>query len=139
MNINQQMNLLIHLPLTLTCHTLSNLFDIEVIQETLLTIFSVMSSQKTNICGNITAAISDHLPQFLISPNSFANPPSNKYVFERDCSKFWPGKCYLWLLWYRLVQSFEPSYEKNVDLITINFLSVMNSLLSKCAPSVNIR
>ena len=88
MNINQQMNLLIHLPLTLTCHTLSNLFDIEVIQETLLTIFSVMSSQKTNICGNITAAISDHLPQFLISPNSFANPPSNKYVFERDCSKY---------------------------------------------------
>ena len=27
--------------------------------------------------GNITATISDHLPQFLILPNTFANPPFN--------------------------------------------------------------
>ena len=30
------------------------------------------------ILGNITAAISDHLPQFLIGPNVFANPSLNK-------------------------------------------------------------
>ena len=33
---------------------------------------------KGIICGNITATISEQLPQFLISPNTFANPQSNK-------------------------------------------------------------
>ena len=42
-----------------------------------------------NISGNITAAISDHLPQFLIAPNIFSNPKSTKLnIFERDWSKF---------------------------------------------------
>ena len=51
-------------------------------------IFSDVIS-KDIICGNITATISDHLPQFLVSPNTFVNPPSNKSnVFERDWSKF---------------------------------------------------
>ena len=40
---------------------------------------------KDIISGNITATISDHLSQFLISPNTFADSPSNKSnVFERD-------------------------------------------------------
>ena len=44
---------------------------------------------KDIICGNITAPISDHWPQFLVSPNTIANPPSNKSnAFERDWSKF---------------------------------------------------
>ena len=44
---------------------------------------------KDIICGNITAAISDDLPQFLVSSNTLANPPSNKSnVFERGWSKF---------------------------------------------------
>ena len=47
MNINQQMNFQIHLPPTLTCNITSNLVDIQVIQEPLLKIFSVMLSQKT--------------------------------------------------------------------------------------------
>ena len=51
-------------------------------------IFSNVIS-KDIISGNITATISDHLPQFLISPNTFADPPSNKSnVFERDWSNF---------------------------------------------------
>ena len=41
------------------------------------------------ISGNIKGAISDHLPQFLISPHTFPDPPSNKSnVFERDWSNF---------------------------------------------------
>ena len=36
-------------------------------------IFSNVIS-KDIISGNITATISDHLPQFLISPNTFADP-----------------------------------------------------------------
>ena len=41
------------------------------------------------ISGNITATISDHQLQFLISPNTFADPPSNKSnVFGRDWLNF---------------------------------------------------
>ena len=51
-------------------------------------IFSNVIS-KDIICGNITATISHHLPQFLISPNTFANSPSNRSnAFERDWPKF---------------------------------------------------
>ena len=42
-----------------------------------------------SIYGNLTATISDHLPQFLIVPNIFSNPPSNKSnIYERDWSNF---------------------------------------------------
>ena len=105
----------------LTCHILSILVDI--------------------ICGNITATISDHLPQFLVSPNTFANPPSNKSnVFERDWSKFDQENFildYFDIDWSNLLNL----NEKNVDLSTNNFLNAMNSLLNKYAPfkkSVNI-
>ena len=38
-----------------------------------------------NISGNITAAVSDHLPQFLIASDIFSNPPCTKLnTFERD-------------------------------------------------------
>ena len=51
-------------------------------------IFSNVIS-KGIICSDIAATISDHLLQFLVSANTFANPPSNKSnVFERDWSKF---------------------------------------------------
>ena len=40
-------------------------------------IFGNLTSHEV-ISGNITATISDHLPQFFIAPNVFANPSSNK-------------------------------------------------------------
>ena len=41
------------------------------------------------ISGNLTATISDHLPQFAIIPNIFGNISGNKYnIYERDWSKF---------------------------------------------------
>ena len=46
-----------------------------------------MQFQKT-ISGNITAAVSDHQPQFVISPSTFADPPNKSSVFERDWSNF---------------------------------------------------
>ena len=47
-----------------------------------------MQFQKT-ISGNIRATVSDHQPQFVISPSTFADPLSNKSsVFERDWSNF---------------------------------------------------
>ena len=133
--MNQQKNFQIHLPLTLTCRISSDLVDIQAIQEPLLTtlIFSNVISKEI-ICGNITATISDHLPQFLVSPNTFANPPSNKSeVFERDWSKFDQQNFildYFYTNWSNLLNL----NEKNVDLSTNNFFSAMNSLLNKCAP-----
>ena len=41
------------------------------------------------ISGNLTATISDHLPQFTIIPNMFGNISGNKSnIYERDWSKF---------------------------------------------------
>ena len=41
------------------------------------------------ISRNLTATISDHLPQFAIIPNMFGNIPGNKSnIYERDWSKF---------------------------------------------------
>ena len=41
------------------------------------------------ISGNITATISDHLPQFSFVPNILSNPPTQKSnYYERDWSKF---------------------------------------------------
>ena len=41
------------------------------------------------IFGNLTATISDHLPQFAIIPNRSGNILSNKSnIYERDWSKF---------------------------------------------------
>ena len=41
------------------------------------------------ISGNLTATISDHLPQIIIVPNVFANSPSKiSNIYERDWSNF---------------------------------------------------
>ena len=42
------------------------------------------------ISGNLTATISDHLPQFAIIPNMFGEISDNKSnIYERDWSKFY--------------------------------------------------
>ena len=42
-----------------------------------------------NILSKFIATISDHLPQFLITPYSFSKPPSTKLkIFEKDRFKF---------------------------------------------------
>ena len=46
--------------------------------------------QPTRISsGNLSATISDYLPQIMIVPNAFANPPSNRFnIYETDRSNF---------------------------------------------------
>ena len=54
-------------------------------------IYNVFSSVISHevISGNITATISDHLPQFLFVPNVLSNPSCQKSsIYERDWSKF---------------------------------------------------
>ena len=53
--------------------------------KTLIDNISTNITLPDSISGNLTATISDHLPQFLIVPNIFSNPPSNKSnIYERD-------------------------------------------------------
>ena len=102
----------------------------KAVPEPLLTIFSVMSSQKT-ISGSTTATISANLPQFL------TDPPNNKSnVFERDWWNFdqenfvldyfdtdWPN-----------ILKLNSMKKKNVNLAANNFLDAINSVLNKYVP-----
>ena len=86
------------------------------------------------ISGNITATISDHLPQFSFVPNILSNPSTQKSnYYERDWSKF---KQENFMLDY---------FDKNwTDLLQINqqivnlsldcFLSNINSILDVHSP-----
>ena len=75
----------------------SNMFLPHIAQPTRITyhpktlidnIFSNYISQDI-VSGNLTATISDHLPQFLIAPHIFSNARNRKTnIFERDWSKF---------------------------------------------------
>ena len=86
------------------------------------------------ISGNLTATISDHLSQFMIVPNVFSNPPSNKAnIFERDWSNFDQENFILdyfstdWDVALKLD-------EQNVNYSTESFLNKINSLLSNYVP-----
>ena len=59
-------------------------------------IFSNVIS-KDIICGNITATISDHLPQFLVSPSTFVNPPSNKSDVFKEIGQNLTRKILSWI------------------------------------------
>ena len=82
-----------------------------------------------NISGNITATILEHLPQFLIDPDIFFNPPSTKLnIFEKDWSKFEQENFlldYLSLDWENLIKSNNGS----VDQFFVSFLTRFNSIL----------
>ena len=81
------------------------------------------------ISGNLTSTISDHLPQFAISPNMTGNIPGNKSkIYERDWSKFDRENFildYFSIDWEVLLKI----DEKNVDNSTKMYLDRINMLL----------
>ena len=83
---------------------------------------------------NLTATISDHLPQFFIAPHTFNNPPSGKsFIFERDWSKFDKEKFvldYFDVNWNEKLEIMN----KDIDHSFNNFLGEINVLLDKYAP-----
>ena len=87
-----------------------------------------------NISGNITATISDHLPQFLIAPDIVSSPLSTKMnIFETDWSKFDQENFildYLSVDWENLIKS----NCGNVDQSFVSFLAKFNSILDLYAP-----
>ena len=86
------------------------------------------------IPGNLTATISDHLPQFSIIPNMFGNISGNKSkIYERDWSKFDRENFildYFSVDWEVLLKR----DEKNVDNSTKMYLDRINMLLDTYAP-----
>ena len=86
------------------------------------------------ISGNLTAAISDHLPQFAIIPNVFANISGNKSnIYERDWSKFDRENFildYFSADWEDLLET----DELNADNSTKIYLDKINMLLDTYAP-----
>ena len=120
----------------------SNSFSRYILQPTRLTshsktlidnIFSnVISHEVTSV--NITATISDHLPQFLFVPNVFSNPSRQKSnIYERDWSKFVQQNFVLDYFdkdWADVLQL----NQQDVNLSINSFLDKMNSILDEHAP-----
>ena len=90
------------------------------------------------ILGNLTATISDHLPQFAIIPNMFGNISCNKSnIYERDWSKFVREKFildYFSADWEDLLKI----TELNADNSTKIYLDKINMLLDTYAPITKI-
>ena len=86
------------------------------------------------ISGNITATISDHLPQFSFVPNILSNPSTQKCTYhERDWSKFKQENFILDYFekdWTDLLQI----DQQNVNLSMESFLNNINSILDVHAP-----
>ena len=85
------------------------------------------------ISGNLTATISDHLPQFAIIPNDmFGNIPGNKSnIYERDWSKFDQENFildYFFVEWEDLLKI----NELDADNWTKIYLAKINMLLLSC-------
>ena len=119
----------------------SNSFIPYILQPTQLTshsktlidnIFSNIISPE-EISSNLTSTISDHLPQFMIVPNVFCNPPSNKAnIFERGWSNFGQENFifdYFPIDWNVILKL----HNQNVDYSTESFLNKINSLKSNYA------
>ena len=86
------------------------------------------------VSGNLTATISDHLPQFAIIPNMFGNILGNKSnIYERDWSKFDQENFildYFSVDWEDLLKT----DELNADNSTKMYLDKINMLLDIYAP-----
>ena len=98
---------------------------------------NILSSEI--ISGNLTATISDHLPQFLFVPNILSNPSYNRQnIFERDWSKFDKENF--------ILDNFEKNWsdvlqldQQNVDLSIESFLNNINSVLDSNAPFKRVK
>ena len=86
------------------------------------------------ISGNITATISDHVPQFLFAPNVLSKNSCQKYnIYERDLPKFIQTDFLLDYFdkdWSDVLQFDQQDVNLSIEL----FLDNMNSILDEHAP-----
>ena len=88
-------------------------------------IFSNILSSEA-VFGNITAIISDHLPQFLFTPNVLSNPLCNKSnTLERDWSKFNKENFILESNWCEILQLDQHNVNLSMDV----YLDHINAIL----------
>ena len=86
------------------------------------------------ISGNLTATISDHLPQFAIIPNMFGNILGNKSnIYEREWSKFDQENFILDYFSVDWEDLFKID-DLNADNSTKIYLDKINMLLDSFAP-----
>ena len=82
------------------------------------------------ISGNITATISDHLPQFLFVPNVFSKPVcQNSNIYERDWSKFVQQNFVLDYFdkdWSHVVQLDQQDMNLSINLFLDNMSSILD-------------
>ena len=89
------------------------------------------------IFGNLTASISDHLPQFLVAPNIFFNASYPKFnIYEGDWSTFDQENFvidYFSVEWDNVLISPNTNTDKSYK----TFLEKFESLLDTYAPLKN--
>ena len=90
------------------------------------------------ISGNITATISDHVPQFLFAPNVLSkNSCQKSNIYERDLPKFIQTDFLLDYFdkdWSDVLQLDQQAVNLSIELVLGN----MNSILDENAPSKRI-
>ena len=120
----------------------SNSFILLILQPTRITSHS--NTLIDNVCsnvidpdiisGNLTAIISDHLPQFAITPNMFSNTLGNKSnIYEKGWSKFDQENFildYFFVDWEDLLKT----DDLNADNSTKIYLGKINMLLDIYVP-----
>ena len=93
------------------------------------------------ISGNLTATISDHLPQFLIAPEIFRSSPSSKSnYFERDWSNFNQQNFildYFSVNWENVINVM--SLKNDVNHTLQSFFDSVNDLLKIHAPYKKVK
>ena len=88
---------------------------------------------ENTVSVNLTATISDHLPQFIILPNIFSNPPSNKSkTYERDWSNFVQENFIL--DYFSADWNFIINNDKDINLSFNNIFKRINAILDNHAP-----
>ena len=136
--MNPQMISLIHLSLTLLFHISYIPTRITSHSKTLIdNTFSHFISPEI-ISGNITATISDHLPQFSFVTSILSNPSTQKSnYYERDWSKFKQENFILDYFdkdWDELLQI----DQQNINLTMDSFLNNINTILDVHAPLIKV-
>ena len=86
------------------------------------------------ISGNITATISDHLPQFLFAPNVLSkNSCERSNIYERDWSKFIQTD-FIHDYFDKDWSDVHQLDQQDVNLSIESFLDNMNSISDEHAP-----
>ena len=88
-----------------------------------------------SLSGNLTATISDEVPQFLIVPNIFSNPLPTSAIFMREIGLALIKKIFFLITTHQnKIEEEQKAEEQNIDYSIEICLSKINELLDNFAP-----